>query len=352
MTQVQLFVGTKNGLYRFDSDETRRSWRVNGPFLPGWTISALHCSPAPDRRLLAATCHLAYGATIRESTDHGETWRQFVGSPRYHGSEEPDRESGTRYSVKQVWTIAAAGPRAPETYFAGVEDAGLFASGDGGSTWREVRSFAERFAALPHARRSGTPVDTVIVDQSDPDRMWISARRSGVFRTRDAGHSWDSCDVGLPDIVMLAQHPDRPDELYAQTAKGIYHTTTAGNSWSPASLGLPSRFGFALHVAPDGTAYTIPLESQTERHVHGGRLRVYRRCDGHDTWEALDAGLPTHPYFAGVLRTSLDSDGLDPHGIYFGTTAGEVFVSNDAGMHWLRLPEGFARITTVRVREL
>lgn len=344
MKRVQLFVGTKNGLFRFDADEDRRSWRLSGPFLPGWTISALHVPPRSNGQILAATCHLAYGPTIRESADHGETWRQFIGSPRYSESIE----GGERYSVKQVWTIAAADEG--QTYFAGVDDAGIFASADGGSTWREVPAFAKAFSALPHNRRSGVAVDSIAVDQGDPKRIWVSARRSGVFRSTDGGASFERCDAGLPDIVMLAQNPRRPDELYAQTAKGMYRTTDGGNTWNPDFAGLPSRFGFALHVASDGTAYTVPLESQTERHVKGGRLQVYRKVQDGANWEPLSAGLPEHPYYAGVLRSSLHTDDLDPHGVYFGTTAGEVFASSDAGATWQRLPGGFARITTLQAR--
>lgn len=340
MKRTQLFIGTKNGLFRYDSDETRKEWSLSGPFLPGWTLSALHIDPQAHHRLVAATCHLAYGPSIRVSEDSGESWRELEGSPRFRGSDER--------TVQQIWRIAASASQA--IYYAGVEDAGLFTGSDGGTWWQEVDSLSRHLDEAPGFVRRGVPVDSIVVDPQDDQRLWVATRRSGVFRTVDGGGTWRACDNGLPNIVMMTGDPQRPGVLYAQTTGGMFRSLDGADSWERADAGLPSRFGFALHVSAQGDVYTVPLESQTERHVKGGRLQVYRSTNTAERWEPLSGGLPTHPYYAGVLRDGLDTDDLDPNGIYFGTTAGEVFLSNDCGESWTQLPQTFARITVVRAR--
>ncbi len=339
MSRVQLFVGTKNGLFRYDSDDGRETWQLSGPFLPGWTLSALHVDPVGGRRLIAATCHLAYGPSIRISEDRGETWRELAGSPRYLATGP--------YTVQQIWRIAAAG----ETYFAGVEDAGLFTSHDDGESWTESEALSHHLDQTADFARKGVPIDSFVSDPHNPERLWVAARRSGVFRSADGGRTWSACDDGLPNVVMMAGDRRRSNLLYAHTTGGLFRSVDGADSWERADSGLPSRFGFALHIDGGGDALTVPLESQTERHVKGARLRVFRLRVATGRWEALERGLPTHPYYAGVLRDGVHTDTLQPYGIYVGTTAGEVFLSNDSGESWRQLPQTFARITFVRASE-
>lgn len=337
--RVQLFVGTKNGLFRYDSDDGRRTWRLSGPFLPGWTISALFIDPAHGRRILAATCHLAYGPSIRVSEDAGETWTELLHSPRFDG-RGPE-------TVHQIWRIAGGSPFS-SAYYCGVEDAGLFASTDGLS-WSEVGSLSEFLDRQSKPARAGRPVDSIAFDPGDPGRVWVGHRRCGVYRTRDAGKSWERCDDGLPPVVSLVGDLQVSGLLFAQTAEGMFRSVDGGDTWQRAGRGLPSRFGFALHATGGGAAYTVPLESQTERHACGGRLAVYRTIDGGESWVPL-APIEERHYYAGVLRDGLESDGLDPLELYVGTTAGEVFRSPDGGASWSKFDEGFSRITVVKAR--
>ena len=313
-TRVQLFVGTKNGLFRYDSDESRDTWRLSGPFLPGWTITALYVDPGPGGRLIAATKHLAYGPSIRVSHDAGESWQELVESPRFAGSQG--------YTVNQIWRITCTlsktprgassdRPQPPVAYYCGTDDAALFRSLDAGIAWRELTSLSQELDRHGATYRAGRPIDSIVVDPSDGRRLWVAHRRSGVYRTHDAGESWQRCDDGLPPIVSLMGDPTEPGLLYAQTADGMFRSTDGATSWERANRGLPSRFGFALHAAGSGRVYTIPLQSQTERHVYGGRLRVYRSVDAGASWAPL-SDLSEHLYYAGVLRDGLATDALGP----------------------------------------
>lgn len=342
-TRVQLFIGTKNGLFRYDSDEARRDWVLSGPFLPGWTISALSIDPGPDGRILAATSHLAYGPSIRVSDDAGESWTELLESPRFDGNRDE--------TVNQIWRIIAYAPSGlmrPSAYYCGVDDAALFHSSDGLS-WREVTSLSEVLSRESAPYRAGRPIDSIVIDPSDESRLWIGHRRCGVYRTHNRGESWERCDHGLPPIVSLMGDPTSSGLLFAQTAEGMYSSQDGGTTWQRGDRGLPSRFGFALHTPGAETAYTVPLQSQTERHAYGGRLAVYRSADAGISWAPLAPIVERH-YFAGVLRDGLETDALDPLGIYVGTTAGEIFRSTDGGESWSKFDEGFTRITIVKAR--
>lgn len=295
--------------------------------------------------MIAATSHLAYGPSIRISEDHGDKWHEMLNSPRFSAKSER--------TVDQIWHITET--NSPKKLYAGTGQAALFQSDDGGTTWNEVISFSQ-FLKGSNDERNGAsgdmPVDSIVAvpgKAQEPPRVWVAQRRTGVFRSLDGLKTWQRADEGLPPIVSLTGDP-KGTYLYAQTAEGMFRSSDGGDRWQPAGKDLPSRFGFALMSPAEGEAYTVPLESQTERHAAGGRLRVYRTTNAGVSWHPLEQGLPTHPYYAGVLRGGLTYDELEPMGLYLGTTAGEIFYSPDRGNMWRKLPQSFTRITVVRTR--
>jgi photosystem II stability/assembly factor-like uncharacterized protein len=352
--QVVVLVGTNKGVFFYTSDPTRRDWRLTGPHLSGWAIfSLLGDSRCGRPRIFAGTSHMAYGPTIRVSDDFGASWTQIEAGPRY------SKESG--FSLKRIWQITPGHSSEPEKLYAGVDEAGLFVSQDNGESWREVDSLT-RQPTRPDWRPGGGGLclHTIVVDRTDHRRLWVAISAVGVFRTDDGGGSWKVCNNGLargpgdppvPEIGFgvhkLAQDPWDAETLYLQAAEGVFRTTDGGESWSPLEEGLPSCFGFPLAVAGDGDLSVVPLDPKT-RAFPGGRLRVYRLRRGSDRWEVQDRGLPETPHFVGVLRDSLAVDPLEPTGVYFGTTQGDLFYSRDAGDSWNRLPGQFSRITVVK----
>jgi hypothetical protein len=212
----------------------------------------------------------------------------------------------------------------------------------------------------------GLCLHTILIDPSNARRMWIGISAVGVFRSDDGGEKWKVCNNGLPGVVTgvrttevgrcvhkLVQDPRYPDTLYCQFHGGVFKSTDAADSWQPIENGLPSNFGFPMVVTAAGDLFVIPLESDMQRHMKDGSLRVYRSRDGGASWTEAGRGLPDQPHYVGVLRDAMAVDALEPAGIYFGTSMGEVFYSPDSGDSWSRLPGQFPRITSIKtwVRE-
>jgi photosystem II stability/assembly factor-like uncharacterized protein len=311
--------------------------------------------------VFAGTSHFVYGPTIRVSDDLGENWTQVEGSPSY------SQESG--FTLNRIWQIVPGHPSEPDTMYAGVDEAGLFKSRDGGVTWEEVTSLTQ------HPTREewgpgggGLCLHTILQDPTNPNRMWVAMSAVGVFRTDDGGQSWKARNNGLPGVVTgvrttevgrcvhkVVLDPNDPSSntLYCQFHGGVFKSTDAADTWRPIENGLPGNFGFPMGISANGDLFVIPLESDMQRHVKDGKLQVYRSRDRGESWSPVSQGLPEQPHYVGVLRDALAVDSLDPAGIYFGTSMGEVFYSSDGGETWDRLPGQFPRITYIKawVRE-
>jgi photosystem II stability/assembly factor-like uncharacterized protein len=363
--KITLLVGTTRGAFFFHSDANRKNWTMTGPHLDGWEIYSLCGVRAPNgnghgsERIFAGTSHFVYGPTIRVSADLGETWTQVEDGPRY------SKESG--FTLNRIWQITPGHPSEPNTLYAGVDEAGLFTSRDGGITWEEVSALTR------HPTREewgpgngGLCLHTILPDPANPRRMWVGISAVGVFRTEDGGETWKVRNRGLPQVATgvrnqevgrcvhkIVLDPNRPDTLYCQFHGGVLKSTDAADTWEPIETGLPSNFGFPMGVTTGGDLFVIPLESDMTRHVKDGILRVFRSRDGGESWQPSGRGLPEQPHYVGVLRDAMSVDTFDPAGIYFGTSMGEVFYSPDGGENWDRLPGQFPRITMIKswVRE-
>jgi hypothetical protein len=190
--------------------------------------------------------------------------------------------------------------------------------------------------------------------------MWVAAQVAGVFRTGDGGETWMPANAGLPQpeegqsgpaagycVHKMVGDPRDPEALYLQHRDGVFASHDGAVTWRRIDQRLPRRFGFPICVTRAGELFVVPLESAAERFPPADRLRVYRSRNGGADWDPLGRGLPDGPQYAAVLRDALATDTLEPPGIYFGTTAGEVFASADAGERWQALPGHYARITAV-----
>lgn len=347
-TQVLLLVGTAKGGFIFAGDAARRRWRVTGPVLAGWTVREMVWDPRSGM-LLAACSHFSYGAVVARSADLGASW---------------DHETRGLEGVRAVWTLLPADGDRPGVVYAGVEDAALYRSEDGGRSWEEVRGLREHpTAAQWQPGAGGQCLHTICLDPADRGRMYVAVSAGGAYRTDDGGATWRPINRGvradfLPDpypeagqcVHRLALHPARPDVLYQQNHCGVYRSDDRGETWVDISEGLPSRFGFAIVVHPHDpdTVYTAPIASDERRLPPDGALAVWRSRDRGARWERLHRGLPQEHAYGIVLRQAMCSDGLDPAGLYLGTTSGEVYASADEGEHWTALAEHLPRILSVR----
>lgn len=210
-------------------------------------------------------------------------------------------------------------------------------------------------------RGGGLCLHTIVGDPADPLRMWVAISAAGVFRTVDGGATWHVCNTGLRAIATGMPEAEvchcvhkmllGPDDktLFMQYHGGVFTSRDGGDAWTSIEDGLPSNFGFPMCRTPGGDLFVVPLEADERRHVPAGRLRVWRSRDHGANWEPTDRGLPAEPQFVGVLRDAMAADEMDPPGVYFGTTMGELFCSSDGGESWRKLPGQLPRITAVKV---
>jgi hypothetical protein len=370
MTGVRVLVGTRKGAFVLTSDAKRASWRVSGPHFAGWEVFHLKGSPADPSRIWASQSSSWFGQVIQRSEDGGETWtpvgNEFVydGIPGTHqwydGTPHP-------WEFARVWHLEPSRTD-PDSLYAGVEDAALFQSNDGGLSWHEL-SGLRGHGSGPHWQpgAGGMCLHTILVDPRNPARLYTAISSAGAFRSDDAGKTWRPINRGLvseqiPDptaevghcVHRIAQHPARPDVLFMQKHWDVMRSDDGGDSWHEISGNLPSDFGFPIEVhahEPD-TIYVVPIKSDSEHYVAEGKLRVYRSRTGGNEWEALTNGLPQKDCYVNVLRDAMAVDSLDPCGIYFGTSGGQVYASPDAGDHWTAIVRDLPPVLSVEVQTL
>ncbi|HET6343130.1 MAG TPA: sialidase family protein [Gemmatimonadota bacterium] len=370
MSEVRVLVGTRKGAFVLRSDGKRKKWDVDGPHFAGWEIYHLKGSPSDPDRLYASQSTGWFGQLIQRSDDGGKTWEPMGNEFAYDG------DAGTHlwydgtphpWEFARVWHLEPS-LTDPDTIYAGVEDAALFRSADGGKTWQELPGL-RRHESGPSWQpgAGGLCLHTILLDPTDPERMFIAISAAGVFRSDDAGGTWQPINRGLksegipdPDaevghcVHRIAMHPSRPGVLFMQKHWDVMRSDDAGQSWREVSGNLPSDFGFPIHVhahEPD-TIYVVPIKSDSEHYPPEGKLRVYRSRTGGDEWEALTKGLPQKDCYVNVLRDAMDVDSLDSCGVYFGTTGGQVYASADAGDTWAPIVRDLPAVLSVEVQTL
>jgi len=370
MSKVRVLVGTRKGAFVLTSDATRKSWKVDGPHFAGWEIYHVKASPADPSRVYASQSSSWFGQVMHQSDDGGQTWEtvgnQFLydGTPGTHkwydGSPHP-------WEFKRVWHLEPSLDD-PEHVYAGVEDAAIFESKDGGKSWAELPALREHRTASEWAPGAGGMcLHTIVIDPKDKDRLFVAISSAGAFRSDDAGQSWRPINKGLrsnyiPDqdaevghcVHRIAMHPSRPDVLFMQKHWDVLRTDDGGENWREISGNLPTDFGFVIDVNsndPD-TIYVVPITSDSLHYVMDGKLRVYRSKTGGDDWEALTKGLPQQDCYVNVLRDAMAVDALDPCGVYFGTSGGQVYASPDGGDTWSAIAHDLPAVLSVETQTL
>src|SRR5437762_10481702 len=370
MSGVRVLVGTHKGAFVMTSDAKRKQWDISGPHFTGWEVYHLKASPADPNRLYASQTTSWFGQVIQRSNDGGKTWQPMNGKFAYEG--EPGTHKwydGTSrpFEFKRIWHLEPS-LTDPDTVYAGAEDAALFRSTDGGENWQELSGLRGHGTGpkwQPGA--GGLCLHTIILDPSDPQRIWIAISAAGAFRTDDGGKNWKPINRGLrsqyiPDqdaevghcVHHIAMNPKRPGILFMQKHWDVLRSDDAGDNWKEVSGNLPTDFGFVIdvHAHEPETIYVVPIKSDGEHFVHDGKLRVFRSRSGGNEWEALTKGLPQKDCYVNVLRDAMAVDSLDKCGIYFGTTGGQVYASPDAGDNWSAIVRDLPPVLSVEVQTL
>jgi photosystem II stability/assembly factor-like uncharacterized protein len=370
MSGARLLVGTRKGAFILTSDGKRQHWDVSGPHFGGWEIYHLKGSPVDPNRLYASQCSGWFGQLIQRSDDGGKTWSPVGNKFVYEGTTGTHQwydGSPHPWEFKRVWHLEPS-LTGPDTVYAGVEDAAFFRTTDGGQSWHELpglRTHSSGPRWTPGA--GGMGLHTILLDSGHPERIFIAISAAGVFRTDDAGKTWRPINRGLhskyiPDptaevghcIHRIAMHPSRPDVLFMQKHWDVMRTDDGGESWHRVSGNLPTDFGFPIdvHAHEPNTIYVVPIKSDSEHYPPEGKLRVYRSRAGGNEWEPLTNGLPQRDCYVNVLRDAMAVDSLDPCGIYFGTTGGQVYASADSGDHWAPIVRDLPGVLSVEVQTL
>jgi photosystem II stability/assembly factor-like uncharacterized protein len=370
MSGVRVLIGTRKGAFIATSDEKREKWDVCGPHFGGWEMYHLKGSPVDPNRIYASQSSGWFGQQMQRSDDGGKTWEpvgnqfSYIGDPGTHqwydGSQHP-------WEFKRVWHLEPS-LTDPDTVYAGVEDAAIFRSTDGGQNWEELPGLREAKGHLWAPGAGGMCLHTIILDPTNPNRIFTAISAAGAFRTDDGGTTWQPINRGLisnfelpdPDAEVghcvhnVAMHPSRPDVLFMQKHWDVMRSDDAGDSWQEVSGNLPSDFGFpiAVHAHEPETIYVVPIKSDSEHFPPEGKLRVYRSRSGGHEWEALTNGLPQSNCYVNVLRDAMAVDSLDSCGVYFGTTGGQVYASADSGDTWQPIVRDLPSVVSVEVQTL
>ena len=391
MSKVRVLAGTRKGAFILTSDGQRKKWDVSGPHFAGWEIYHMKGSPVDPNRIYVSQTSGWFGQIIQRSDDGGKTWHQpgtppgeqavspegfpmgesnkFMYDTKAHPLTTHQWYDGTQHpwEFKRVWHLEPS-LTDPDMVYAGVEDAALFVTKDGGKSWKELsglRGHGTGSQWTPGA--GGMGLHTILIDPKNPKRIYIAISAAGAFRTDDGGISWKPINKGLksqyipdPDAQVghcvhnMAMHPSRPDVLFMQKHWDVMRSDNAGDLWREVSGNLPTDFGFPIgvHAHEPETIYVVPIKSDSEHFPLEGKLRVYRSRTGGNEWEALTNGLPQKDCYVNILRDAMAVDTLDNCGIYFGTTGGQVYASVNGGDSWEAIVHDLPAVFSVEVQTL
>src|SRR5438034_799468 len=290
MSKVRVLVGTKKGAFILTSDGARKRWKVSGPHFAGWEIYHMKGSPVNPDRIYASQTSAWFGQIIQCSDDGGKTWNPPGTKP-----EDLMTSEGTPKGESNMFVYDAS----PET-------------GKPLTThqWYDGTQHPWEFKRVWHLEPSLT----------DPDTVYAGVEDAALFRTSDGGTTWG-------ELAGLRGHGTGP-------------------KWQPGAGGM------CLHTILPDTIYVVPIKSDSEHFPLEGRLRVYRSRSGGDEWEALTNGLPQRDCYVNVLRDAMAVDSLQPCGVYFGTTGGQVYASADAGDSWAPIVRDLPAVLSVEVQTL
>jgi photosystem II stability/assembly factor-like uncharacterized protein len=367
---VRVLVGTQKGAFVLSADGKRDDWDISGPFFGGWEVYHAKGSPADPNRIYASQSSGWSGQVVQRSDDGGKTWEPVGNDFSYEGAPGTHQTfDGTLvpWAFTRVWHLEPSLDD-PDTVYAGVEDAALFRSTDAGKTWQEMpglRGHGSGPSWQPGG--GGMCLHTILLDPTQPGRMFTAISAAGAFRSEDGGATWQAVNrglqsVGIPDadaevghcVHRIAMNPSRPNTLFMQKHWDVMRSDDGGDSWHEISGNLPTDFGFPIdvHAHEPDTVYVVPITSDALHYPPDGRLRVYRSRTGGDEWEPLAKGLPQENCYPNVLRDAMAVDSLENCGIYFGTTLGAVYASPDAGDSWAPIATDLPKVLSVEVQTL
>jgi photosystem II stability/assembly factor-like uncharacterized protein len=357
-----LLVGTSKGLLVYE--RSAAGWQVEKIHFLGFPVSVVFVDERTDTWWVCLA-HRHWGIKLHRSEDQGQSWTQ-VRTPRY--PKGTSIKEGTPAGLKAIWCMAHAGVDKPGELYLGTEPGGLFHSKDNGDSFELVVSLwnhPSRQKDWFGAGRDYPFIHSIVVDPRDSKHVYIAVSCAGVFETKDGGQSWVPKNKGLiaaylpnPDVEvghdphLLLACQKNPDILWQQNHCGIFRSADAGANWDNVTGkdGFPD-YGFALaidHENPD-RAWVAPALSDEMRVAVDNALCICRTDDGGKSWQALRNGLPQENCFDIVFRHSMT---IHKNTIAFGTTNGNLYLSENYGDSWQCLSSNLARVDCLAFTKL
>ncbi len=373
-TRLAVLVSTRKGAWIYRGDAGRKSWKVDGPHFLGHIIQHMMLDPRDGRTLLAAakTGHL--GPTIFRSTDMGKSWKEAKRPPAF--DKAADGKPGR--TVDHTFWLTPGHASEKDVWYAGTSPQGIFRSEDGGVTWTSFSkinndpTYIEWMGSVQDGTPDGPKLHSLIVDPRDAKHMYMAMSGGGVHESLDRGVTWKPMLGGMqtvegfenstptfhdPHCVRLC--PSNPDRLYQQNHCGIYRLDRPSTTWVRIGASMPKKVGdiglpMVVHPRDDKTAWVFPMDGTTvwPRTSPGGMPGAFVTRNAGKTWQRQSAGMPESQTWWTVKRQAMTADALDPVGLYFGTTSGEVWIGRDEGERWACMARHLPEIYAVETAEL
>src|SRR6516225_7513961 len=300
-------------------------------------------------RSISAISEPSCGAAIPPAP--GGSWRAPVFPPKpAEAGDDPHP-----WSLGKIWVLEAGGIAG--RLWAGTMPGGLFRSDDGGRSWSLNAALwhmpeRRRWAGVAGGEQPG--IASVLVDPRNPSDVRIGVSTAGVWASTDTGSSWRNINHGMyaeymppelreepiaQDVHRLARCDAFPEIVWCQHHNGVFRSEDAGATWHELTAIRPSKFGFAVaaHPRDPDTAWFVPAVKDERRIPVDGKVVVARTRDGGRSFEVLRKGLPQHHAYDLVWRHAFAVDASGER-LAFGSTSGGLWISEDGGDSWT-MPE-------------
>lgn len=348
---MKLITGTDKGLIIYE--KVNGAWKLSDIHFIGMPIGAFHQDQ--NEVWWVAINHKHWGPKLYTSINKGETFSE-ISSPRF-GAESP-------YALKSIWRIESQSIGPISRLYIGTEPAALFLSEDHGKSFRELNGLSvhkSRSQWQGGGKGSNSPfLHTLVTDPNDSNALMVGISCAGVFQTHDLGNTWNPSNKGLKSFFLpnseievghdphiILRHPKHSNIIWQQNHCGIYRSEDDGNTWEDISdKEGKAVYGFAMVIDSEdiNTAWVIPAQSDDLRYPIQNSLAVYKTTNAGKTWKPLTSGLPQEAAFDLVLRASF---ARKDQTMAFGSNNGNLYLSEDDGVHWQVLSQSLSSVRSV-----
>ena len=346
-SEILLLVSTNKGGFIYYTDEKRKNWEVNGPYLLGSIIHHMVLDNRDNSTILMAGQTKQHGCCIFKSTDFGMNWIPTKFPANLKNGEK----------INHIFRIAIGHKEEPDVWYAGVSPQGLFRSNDNGNTWDEIESLSENINLIKNNKLKNNykyeKLHSIIINPKNMNDITIGMTNGGIYKSKDHGKSWFTINTNENvESYILIQHPDDYNVVYEQNKSGIFKYDLDQNHYKHIGQGIDvgdQGFALAIHPKAKQTLWTFPMEGTDvwSRVCTGGQPAIYSTKNNGKDWYRQDVGFPIwHAWFT-VMSKGLSTDSMDTCGLYLGTTCGSIWFSENEGNSWRQIVAHLPKIYSI-----